>query len=304
VAVSGEDTVWPRKTRELHNHHFDSEMWNGFPFRDDDIVIATYAKSGTTWVQQIVAQLIFNGAEGLPVAEMSPWIDLRIPSKDEKIAAVEAQTHRRFLKSHLPVDALVFSPRAKYLYVGRDGRDIVWSMHNHHVSANDTWYEALNDTPGRVGPPIERPVGSVRQYFHEWLEQDGYPWWPFFENVRSWWEIRDLPNVMLLHFARLKEDLPAEIRRIAAFLDIPIDESTFDTIVEQCSFRYMKAHAAESAPLGGRFWHGGAGQFIYRGTNGRWRDELDADDCRVYEERVRTELGAECAAWLSTGRLP
>ena len=52
--------VLPRKTRELHSHHFDSTIWNDFPFRDDDIVIATYAKSGTTWLQQIISQLLFN----------------------------------------------------------------------------------------------------------------------------------------------------------------------------------------------------------------------------------------------------
>jgi aryl sulfotransferase len=71
--------AWPRKTREMHNHHFDSTIWNDLQFRDDDIVIGTYAKSGTTWVQQIVSQLIFNGQEGLEVAEMSPWLDLRVP---------------------------------------------------------------------------------------------------------------------------------------------------------------------------------------------------------------------------------
>ena len=48
---------------------------------------------------------------------------------------VEAQTHRRFLKTHLPVDALVFSEKAKYIYIGRDGRDVVWSLYNHHANA-------------------------------------------------------------------------------------------------------------------------------------------------------------------------
>jgi len=57
---------WPRKTREMHNHHFDSTVWNDFAFRDDDIVIATYGKSGTTWMQQIVGQLIFRGARTSP----------------------------------------------------------------------------------------------------------------------------------------------------------------------------------------------------------------------------------------------
>ena len=59
------------------------------------------------------------------------------------------------------------------------------------------------------------------QYFREWLDGDGYPFWPFFENVLSWWEIRHLPSVALLHFGDLKRDLSGEIRRIAAFLDIP-----------------------------------------------------------------------------------
>ena len=174
------DTMqWPKKVREFQNHHFDSTIWNDFTFRDDDIIIGTYAKSGTTWVQQIVSQLIFNGAEDLNVADMSPWLDLRVPPKAEKLPIVEAQTHRRFIKTHLPVDALVFSPQAKYIYVGRDGRDVLWSLYHHHATANESWYDALNNTPGRIGPPMERPPKDIRQYYHDWLDKDGHPWWSF-----------------------------------------------------------------------------------------------------------------------------
>ncbi len=147
-------TATPVKTREMHNHHIDSTFWNDIKFRDDDIVIATYAKSGTTWLQQIVSQLIFEGQENLPTAEMSPWVDLRIPPREVKLPMIEAQEHRRFLKTHLPVDALVFSEKAKYIYIARDARDVMWSMYNHHVTANEMWYDALNNTPGRVGPEI------------------------------------------------------------------------------------------------------------------------------------------------------
>ena len=293
--------VSPVKTREIHSHHFDSTIWNDFDFRDDDIIIATYAKSGTTWLQQIISQLLFEGAEGMEVAEMSPWMDLRVPPKEIKLPFVEAQTHRRFLKTHLPVDALVFSDKVKYIYIGRDGRDVLWSMYNHHSTANESWYDALNNTPGLVGPPLEKPPSSVTQYFNEWLDGDGHPWWPFWENVRSWWAIRDLPNVHFVHFADLKRDMAGEIRRIADFLDSPVSEDVWDKILLHCSFDYMKENATQSVPLGGAFWDGGAKTFIHKGKNSRWRDTLSEDEIQRYESRALEELGSECAQWLAEG---
>ena len=292
---------WPEKIRELHNHHFDSTIWNDLKFRDDDIVIATYAKAGTTWMQQIVAQLMFDGDPDVAVAEMSPWVDLRVPPKEVKLPLLEAQTHRRFMKTHLPVDAIRFCPKAKYLYIGRDGRDVVWSMYNHHVNANQTWYDALNDTPGRVGPPIGPPPDDIRQYWREWLDRDGYPFWSFWENVRSWCAVRDLPNVKFIHFANLKHDMAREIRGIAEFLDIPIKESRWEAILEHCSFEWMKKNATKTVPLGGAFWDAGAEVFINKGVNGRWSQTLTPEEVAEYETRSRSELGDECAHWLATG---
>lgn len=299
--MTGSDIQWPRKMREFHNHHFDSTMWNDFRFRDNDIVISTYGKSGTTWTQQIVSQLLFNGATDIPVSDLSPWVDMRVPPREVKIAGLEAQTNRRFMKTHLPVDALVFSPSAKYLYIGRDGRDVVWSMYNHHVNGNALWYSLLNDTPGLVGPPIGQPVDSVHQYFLEWLDKDGFPWWPFWENVRSWWDVRNLPNVRLVHFNDLKADLAGQMRAIAEFLHITIDEKNWPAMLEHCSFDYMKNHGDNVAPLGGAVFEGGAKTFINKGTNGRWRDVLADDECKRYEEKARRELGDECARWLMNG---
>jgi aryl sulfotransferase len=279
-----------------------SAAWNDFQFRDDDIVIATYGKSGTTWMQQIVAQLLFNGAEGIELSHLSPWIDLRI-MPPEAIAGLADIPHRRFVKTHLPVDALVFSPKAKYLYIGRDGRDALWSLYNHHANANEAFYQAINDTPGRVGPPLGPPSAPVHDYFRRWLAEDGYPFWPFWENVRSWWAVRDLPNVKLVHFNDLKADLTGSIRDIAAFLEIPIEEAKLPAIVAHCGFDYMKAHAAQVTPLGGTLWNGGAATFINKGTNDRWRDTLTADDIAGYEAKAAAELGSECAAWLA-GRHP
>ena len=263
--MNDQEFSWPVKTRELHSHHFDSTIWNDLQFRDDDIIIATYAKAGTTWMQQIIAQLLFDGDPDLQIAEMSPWMDLRVPPKEVKLPFVDSQTHRRFMKTHLPVDALRFSSEAKYIYIGRDGRDVVWSLHNHHANANQTWYDALNKTPGLVGPPIEPPPDDVRLYWRDWLERDGHPFWPFWENVRSWWHIRNLPNVLMVHFSNLKRDMSGEIRRIASFLEIPINDSSWPAIMEHCSFEWMKKNATNVVPLGGAFWDAGAEVFINKG---------------------------------------
>ena len=298
-----ETVAWPRKTREMRTQHIDSTMWNDFRFRDDDIIISTYAKSGTTWMQQIISQMLFDADTELEVNAMSPWIDFRLPPKEVKLAPLEAQTHRRFVKTHLPVDALVYSPKAKYVYIGRDGRDVLWSLYNHHANGSDTMYESINNTPGRVGPPLQPPTPDIRQYFLDWLERDGFPYWPFWENVRTWWEIRNLPNILMVHFDVMKKDMPGEMRRIAKFLDIKINESKWDLMVEHCTFEWMKKHGDKIVPMRGALWVGGAQTFLNKGTNGRWRDTLTAADIAKYESKALAEVGSECAHWLATGEM-
>ena len=300
--MSDAAVAWSRKTRELHNHHMDSTVWNDFPFRDDDIIVGTYAKSGTTWVQQIVAQLLFQGADDVAVGHMSPWWDMRCVPSDVR-AQVLGQTHRRVLKTHLPVDALVLSPKAKYIYIGRDGRDVVFSLHNHHSNHSQMAWQMINDTPGRVGPPLPPADPDIRRYFRTWLEGDGYPYWSFWENITSWWDARRLPNVRLVHFANLKKDMEGEIRAIADFLEVDVPEGNWPRIFEHCSFEWMRAHADQVSPLGGMAWEGGGSTFIHKGTNGRWRDVLSQEESLRYEQLALERLGPECAHWLQTGEM-
>jgi aryl sulfotransferase len=203
-------------------------LWNDFPFRDDDIIIGTYAKSGTTCLQQMVSQLIFNGRTDINVAELSLWIDMVVPPREIKFPAIEAQTHRRFLKTHLPVDALVYSPQAKYIYIARDGRDVLWSFYHHHSTFNKEGYAAINNSCSPDVEKLQPPQHDIYEYFHEWLDRDGYPLWSFWENISSWWKIRDLPNMKLMHFSALKADMPGQIREIDTYLNIPIDENKWD----------------------------------------------------------------------------
>lgn len=293
--------AWPVKRRELVQWVADSRLWNDFAMRDDDIVISTWSKSGTTWTQQIVGQLIFNGQPGLYFGpQASPWIDFRL--RPEAAAIADAQTHRRFLKTHLPIDALTYSPHAKYLYIGRDGRDVFWSWYNHWSSFKPEILSRISSFyPDQ--PPIPFPDPDIRQAFLQWLDTDAYPNWPFWSHVQGWFDARHLPNLRLLHFATLKDDLEGEIRRLANFLEIEVAPDAWPRIVMQSGFDYVR-RAAVADPEQAPFLVGGGATFINKGTNGRWRDVLTADDVAKYEAEVARNLTAECAAWLATGMLP
>jgi aryl sulfotransferase len=301
--VTETDVTYPKKSRDLHNMLMDSTRWDGFNFRDDDIVIDTWAKSGTTWTQQIVSQLIFNGEEDIPAMDLAPWLDLRIIPFDETIADLEAQMHRRFIKSHLPADALDISPKAKYLFLARDGRDVIWSWYKHLLHMTPEFFDMIKDTPGRVGPPLEPPTVDVHDFFHGWLENDGLYDWSYWAHIQSWWDIRDVPNVRLVHFNNLKADMPGEIRRIAEFLEIEIDEERWPDIVEHCTFDYMKQNATILSAFFGELFKGGLKNFVYKGTNGRWRDTLSSGDIQKYENVTSENLTPDCAHWHATGEI-
>ena len=106
---------------------------------------------------------------------------------------------------------------------------------------------------------------------------------------------------MLIHFDDMKSDLAGSIRRISSFLEISASEELLATVTAQSTFEYMKANAEKVTPDGGASWKGGAATFMNKGTNGRWRDVLRADEIADYEARALSELGPECAAWLAKG---
>jgi len=102
----------------------DSARWSGFPFRAGDIVISTRSKSGTTWMQTICALLVFRTTTlPAPIAELSPWLDFLVTPLEEVLARLEAQTHRRFIKTHTPLDGLPLDPRVTYIVVARHPLD-------------------------------------------------------------------------------------------------------------------------------------------------------------------------------------
>ncbi len=116
-------------TRVVRDWSCDSRRWSGYKPRKGDVIIATAPKVGTTWMQQIVNLLILQSPQPRPLMELSPWLERRgqIPI-EVVLQSIEAQTHRRYLKSHLPFDALPIHDEVRYIHVGRDGRDACMSL--------------------------------------------------------------------------------------------------------------------------------------------------------------------------------
>lgn len=300
----------PPARRVYRCHHFDSTRWDHFRRRPGDIVIATSYKAGTTWTQAIVAHLLFWGQEMPgPPAELSPWLDFRLVPLEVVVAGLEAQPHRRFLKSHLPLDGLPYDPELRYLYVARDGRDVFMSLWNHTTHLTEETFALMNAVPGREGEPFPPPPDDLHEFFRGWIsrgllpgETDGWPYWSHLANVRSWWEHRELENIELVHFADLLARPEEEIRRIAGFLGVELPEEAFAAIAEAVSFDAMRRQGDRYVPGGGQFWRGGAASFLHRGTNGRWRGVLTEDELARYDELCERSLPPDCRAWLEHGR--
>ena len=123
----------------------------------------------------------------------------------------------------------------------------------------------------------------------------------FWENIRTWCQYRDLSNMHLFHYNNLKRDLPGELRELAGFLDIPIDEARWLQIVESCTFDWMRADAEKVAPMGGVKFKDGGKTFIHKATNNRCKDGLTEANYQECLDLAEKELGAQCAAWVVNG---
>lgn len=110
-----------------------------------------------------------------------------------------------------------------------------------------------------------------------------------------------LVPVMMVHYSDLKRDMASVIRSIPRFLELPVNESRWEVILEYCSFDWMEKNATKSVPLGGAFWDAGAQTFIHKGVNVRWESTLLPRECVAYEKLAVENLGKECARWLLSG---
>ncbi len=290
----------------------DNARWERFRLRPDDVIITTPSKCGTTWMQTIVGMLLRDRVDlGAPIGLISPWLDMLIRTEEEVYALLDAQTQRRFIKTHTPLDGLPFDPSVTYIAVIRHPLDVALSDRDH--MANMLRERAVEMRVAASGPfepaaqaeeAPEDPAGSLRWFIDNDREPTGsgpYGLADYCQQVRTYWDARAEPNVHLFHYADMWNDLNSEMRRVAAALKVGVDEARWPAFVEAATLTSMRARASQAAPdahLG--LWQSVEGFFRTGGTRD-WASLLKPEDITHFEQRL-VQLAGDAYGWVTRGR--
>ena len=279
----------------------DNGRWEGFPFREGDIVISTRSKSGTTWLQMVCALLVFQTPDlPAPLAELSPWLDWRAVPRDEVVAALDAQGHRRFIKTHTPLDGLPLDPRASFVVGARHPLDVAVSLYHHGDNLDRARIAALT---GEQPPPQPEARPPLDEWLRAWVAWDGEPRERLdslpgvLHHLADAWARRREPNVVLVHYEDLEADLVGTMRRLADRLGFAVPAARWPVLVEAAGFEAMRRRADDLAP-DRRGALRDRQRFFRRGTSGAGREVLGEAGVRAYEARARSLAPAELLAWL------
>jgi aryl sulfotransferase len=210
---------------------------------------------------------------------------------------------RRVIKSHLPADALPMAPEARYVFVGRNGKDAAISFHNMIYNYSESTMSTINQIHAQwsgSSTPLVIPE-DLQAFFDLWLDTGGYGCSDLFDIVESWWKLRAEANVLVLHYRELTDDITGQIARIAEFLGIDPASLRMDVIAEHCSFDYMSGRAEKMAPFNGEHMSS-AKAFFHKGPKRDYRDELTAAQVARFDHVALQRLGMQCASWLETGQ--
>ena len=186
--------------------------------RPDDVIISPFGKSGTTWLQQIVHTLRTRGDMDFDdISRVVPWIETSSALGIDLDA--EQKSNPRAFKSHLDYETI---PKGgKYIVSIRNPEDALNSMHK--------FMEGWFIEPGSI---------SLEEFaLKRFIASQSY-----WKHLASWWTHRNDTNVLMLCYEQMTVDPDALIRRVAEFIDVPLDDELLAITLEHSSFSYMLEH--------------------------------------------------------------
>jgi len=215
-----------------------------------DVFVATQMKCGTTWMQQIVYEVLSRGRGDLGdsghrhLYAASPWIESPWSVRMADAPRI-GERGSRVIKTHLPASLCPFDPAARYVYVTR-----------HPVACFASSVDFVTMLLGPLCPELPDLV--------DWFCSDRMWWGPWPAHVAGFWELAQRhPNVVFLHYEEMRTELPGAVDRVAALLDVALTPDERAAVVAKSGFDYMKANEelfemAPPTPLqaeDGRFLH-------------------------------------------------
>ena len=274
-----------------HNPFLDLKIWPNINRRDDDIIIATYAKFGHLRMQIIIHELVSASTSGQD--KLLPWVELQHPKFKERIKAVDEFSGRRILRTHLPPDKS-YNHLGKYIFIGRDPRDLVFNAFHFLKGANENWYNHF----GQYGPQLRKPTQDFQSFWEEWMKNDGTPLWPYFQHLQTWWDKRNEANVLFIHFLDFKENMEKELRRISDFLNLQIRPESWPDLLETCEYSRISKACLEEANIESPFWNGGRVFSEKASTPHYWKEYLTDVHEAELENKVIDLIGKTGKNWL------
>jgi len=265
-------------------------------------------------MQHIVGMLLLDRTDlGAPISQLSPWLDMLIRTDDEVFGLLEAQTHRRWIKTHTPLDGVPYDDRVTYIAVVRHPLDVAMSDRDHSANQDsDRARELRSAVVGEPDPQLSAtwpdPPEDDTDYLRWFVDNDLPPSGSgpngladFCDQAGTYWARRDVPNVHLFHYHDLWNDLDGEMRRVARVLDVTVDDTRWPEFVESATLDSMRSRAATTAPEAHMsMWHDPQ-QFFRVGGRRDWAALLDAPDLDHLHDRL-TELAGDATPWILNGR--
>ena len=195
----------------------------------NDIFIVTQMKCGTTWMQQVVFQILtrgqgtFNDHKYKHLSAISPWIEA-INGVSITDAPLIGTPGRKIVKTHLPTTLCPYNEKAKYIYVVR-----------HPVSCFGSIMDYFKLTAGPFSPPESQVL--------QWFCSDRMWWLPWPEHVGNWWEWSETKNnIFFVSFEQMKKDPISVIEKVSTFMEQDLELREIADVLNKSSFEYMKQH--------------------------------------------------------------